>query len=314
MTATPPVPVGLPPVVAVVGPTGVGKSDLGVRLAESFDGEVINADAMQVYQGMDIGTAKLSVAQRRGVPHHLLDIWPVTAQANVACYQRMAREHIAEIGQRGRLPVLVGGSGLYISAVIDQLEFPGHDPKLRATLEEEVTSDGPQALHRKLAQVDPEAASRILPTNARRIVRALEVIAVTGEPFRATLPQPQAVLPALIIGVDRPREELDHALEQRVSRMWADGLVAEVAALDGLSQGPTASRAVGYRQVLEHLAGRISADQAQQDTVRATRKLARRQLSWFRRDQRVRWLQAGPGLTERAQMLVAEFTEASATT
>ena len=292
--------------VAVVGPTGTGKSALGIALARALDGEVVNCDSMQLYRGMDIGTAKLSEAERGGVPHHLLDIWDIAEAANVADYQRRAREVFDDILARGRVPILVGGSGLYVRAALDDLRFPGHDPRLREQLNEELTTHGPQVLHARLAQADPEAAAAILPTNGRRIVRALEVIALTGGSFRAELPEPTAVYPAVQLGLRLPRPLLDAALDARVQRMWERGLVAEVAGLTGLPDSPTARYALGYRQVLAHLDGEITEDEARAATARGTRKFARRQESWFGRDPRVVWLDAdAPDLVSRAQHLVA---------
>ena len=283
-----------PPVVAVVGATATGKSDLAVALARAIGGEVVNADSMQLYRGMDIGTAKLTEPERRGIPHHLLDIWPVTAPANVADYQRLARETIAGIRARGRTPVLVGGSGLYVRAALDDLAFPGTDPAVRTRLEEELADAGPAALHARLARLDPPAASAILASNGRRIVRALEVIEITGQPFAAALPAPAYAVPAVTVGLAADRTVLDLRIEARVSRMWERGLVAEVRRLEaaGLREGRTAARALGYAQVLRHLAGECTQDEARAETVRATRRFARRQESWFRRDPRVRWLDA----------------------
>jgi len=285
------------PVVAVVGPTASGKSELSLRLAAGLDGEIINADSMQLYRGMDIGTAKLTKAERGGVPHHLLDIWDVTETASVSEYQRLARAVIADVQARGRIPVLVGGSGLYIRAAIDNLEFPGTDPVLRARLEGELATLGPAAMHGKLASADPAAAAAILPSNGRRIVRALEVIELSGRPFSATLPAYDAVLAAVQIALAIPRQPLDERIAARVRRMFSDGLVDEVRRLadpaapgGGLRAGLTASRALGYAQVLRHLDGDWTEAQAEEETVRATRRFARRQESWFRRDPRVRWL------------------------
>lgn len=281
-----------PRVIAVVGPTAAGKSDLGVFLAQRLDGEVVNADSMQLYRGMDIGTAKLTVEERDGVPHRLLDIWDVTEAASVAEYQRLARAEIDRLLAAGRTPVLVGGSGLYVRGAIDALEFPGTDPAVRARLEEELAADGPGALHARLAVADPEAARAILPGNGRRIVRALEVIEITGRPFTANLPGHDSVYDTVQIGVDVARPELDTRIADRVDRMWQAGLVDEVRALEaaGLREGRTASRALGYQQVLAALAGECSDQQAREDTVRTTKRFARRQDSWFRRDPRVRWL------------------------
>ncbi|TDC73139.1 tRNA (adenosine(37)-N6)-dimethylallyltransferase MiaA, partial [Streptomyces hainanensis] len=284
-----------PRVIAVVGPTAAGKSDLGVALAERLGGEVVNADSMQLYRGMDIGTAKLTVAERRGVPHHLLDVWDVTVAASVAEYQRMARATIDRLLAAGRTPVLVGGSGLYVRGAVDTLEFPGTEPVVRARLEEELAAVGSGPLHARLAVADPRAAEAILPSNGRRIVRALEVIEITGRLFTAQLPGPgvdPGAYPTLQLGVAVERPELDERIADRVDLMWRAGLVDEVRALErvGLRTGRTASRALGYGQVLAALAGECDEAEARAETVRATRRFARRQESWFRRDPRVRWL------------------------
>jgi tRNA dimethylallyltransferase len=290
------------PVIAVVGPTAAGKSGLSLRLAQALDGEVINADSMQLYRGMDIGTAKLAAGQREGVPHHLLDIWDVTRTANVAEYARLAREALSAIRARGRVPVLVGGSGLYVRAVIDNLDFPGTDPAVRDRLEAELAQAGSPAMHARLARLDPAAAASILPGNGRRIVRALEVLELSGQPFAATLPGYEALDDVIQMGIQVPRTELDDRIAARVADMWREGLVAEVRGLAaaGLRSGRTASRALGYAQVLRFLAGEWPAERAEQETVTATRRFARRQESWFRRDPRIRWLADGPGLADRA--------------
>ncbi|MEU3631954.1 tRNA (adenosine(37)-N6)-dimethylallyltransferase MiaA [Streptomyces fradiae] len=281
-----------PRVIAVVGPTAAGKSDLGVHLARELGGEVVNADSMQLYRGMDIGTAKLTREERGGVPHHLLDIWDVTQTASVAEYQRLARARIDRLLAAGRTPVLVGGSGLYVRGAIDALEFPGTDPLVRARLEAELEELGSGVLHARLAAADPDAARAILPSNGRRVVRALEVIEITGRPFTANLPGHDSVYDTVQIGVDVARPELDARIAERVDRMWEAGLVDEVRALEGrgLRDGRTASRALGYQQVLAALAGECTEQEARDETVRATKRFARRQDSWFRRDPRVRWL------------------------
>ncbi|MFC9234674.1 tRNA (adenosine(37)-N6)-dimethylallyltransferase MiaA [Streptomyces decoyicus] len=281
-----------PRVIAVVGPTAAGKSDLGVALAQHVGGEVINADSMQLYRGMDIGTAKLTPEEQQGVPHRLLDIWDVTRAASVAEYQRLARAEIDRLLAEGRTPVLVGGSGLYVRGAIDALDFPGTDPEVRARLEAELAELGSGALHARLAAADPEAARAILAGNGRRIVRALEVIEITGRPFTANLPGHEAVYDTLQIGVDVERPELDERIARRVDRMWEAGLVDEVRRLEGegLREGRTASRALGYQQVLAQLAGERTEQEARDETVRATKRFARRQDSWFRRDPRVHWL------------------------
>ena len=302
---------GRPAVLAVVGATAVGKSDLAIALARQLGGEVVNADSMQLYRGMDVGTAKLPVSERAGVPHHLLDLWNVRVEANVADYQRLARACIAGVRDRGQLPVLVGGSGLYVRAALDHLDFPGTDPELRARLEAELAAEGPGALHRRLAAVDPVAAASILPSNGRRLVRALEVVELTGRPFAATLPDHRYAVPAVQLGLTLPRPVLDARIEARVDRMWQHGLVEEVRRLagHGLRAGRTASRALGYAQVLRFLDGELTEREARDDTVRATRRFARRQESWFRRDPRVRWLDAAdPELPERATSIVGEMS------
>ena len=281
-------------VIAVVGPTAAGKSDLALRLAHAVGGEIVNADSMQLYAGMDIGTAKLTVEQRQGVPHHLLDIWDVRQTASVADYQRLAREAIDAIRQRGRVPILAGGSGLYVRAALDPLEFPGTDPGLRERLEAELAERGPADLHARLAAIDPAAAAAILPSNGRRIVRALEVIELSGPPFAAAMPEYESVYPAVQIGLGVDRAELDRRIADRTGRMFAAGLVGEVAGLAaaGLREGRTASRALGYAQVLRFLDGQYPLAEARAQTILATRRFARRQESWFRRDPRVTWLAA----------------------
>ena len=285
-------PPAAPRVVAVVGATAAGKSDLAVALARELGGEVVNADSMQLYRGMDIGTAKLSTAERCGVPHHLMDIWDVTETASVAEYQRLARAVIDRLLAAGRTPVLVGGSGLYIRAAVDVMEFPGTDPLVRSALEAELDERGSGALHARLAALDPAAARAILPSNGRRIVRALEVVEITGRPFTASLPGHVSVYDTVQIGVAVPRPELDARITVRVDRMWEAGLPEEVRALEkaGLREGRTASRALGYQQLLAHFAGECAEDAARAETVRATKRFARRQESWFRRDPRIHWL------------------------
>ncbi len=292
------------PVVAVVGPTATGKSDLGVALAQAIGGEVVNADAMQLYRGMDIGTAKLSLAERHGVPHHEIDVLDPAQEASVARYQEAARADLAGLVVRGARAVLVGGSGLYVRAALDPLEFPGTDPAVRAELEARVQREGSRALHGELSAVDPVAAARIHPHNARRVVRALEVIAVTGRPYSAALPGPAGAVQAVRIGLDEDRSTLDARIAARVDRMWRAGLVEEVRGLGPL--GRTAARAVGYAQVLALLRGELTDDEARSATVVGTRRLARRQMGWFGRDRRVQWLRVGdPDLLERALDVVA---------
>ncbi len=300
-----------PPVVAVVGPTATGKTALAVELALRLGGEVVNADSMQLYRGMDIGTAKPDAAERRGVPHHLLDLWPVRQAASVAEYARAARAEIDRLRAAGVLPLLVGGSGLYVRAVLDDLDIPGTDPAVRARLSAELAESGPAALHARLAALDPAAAAAVLPSNGRRIVRALEVVELTGGPFRATLPEPRPHYPAVVVGLERGTADLDARVADRVDRMWAAGFVAEVEALaaEGLREGPTASRALGYAQVLAQLDGGLTADEARERTVTATRRFVRRQRSWFRRDPATTWFDAArPDLADAAGALLAGRT------
>jgi tRNA dimethylallyltransferase len=266
---------------------------------------------MQLYRGMDIGTAKPDLAEREGVPHHVLDIWHVREPASVAEYRRLARAEIDRLRSAGTTPVLVGGSGLYVRAVLDELDFPGTDPAVRARLEEELAAGGAPALHARLADVDPAAAAAVLPSNGRRIVRALEVVELTGGPFRATLPAPRPHYPAVVVGLDRDPAELDDRIAARVDRMWRRGFVDEVAALadGGLRQGPTASRALGYAQVLAQLAGDLAPDEARERTVSATRRFVRRQRSWFRRDPAVPWVDASrPDLLDAVMSVITART------
>jgi tRNA dimethylallyltransferase len=277
-------------VITVVGPTAAGKSALSIALAHELGAEVVNADSMQLYRGMDIGTAKLTPAEREGVPHHLLDVWPVTMTAAVAEYQTLARSAIDDILARGRVPLLVGGSGLYIRAVLEEFEFPGTDPAVRSRLEAELAAGGPAPLYERLRGWDPVAAGKILPSNGRRIVRALEVIELTGRPFTASLPAPTPHYRSVQIGVDRDPDELDERIARRVDLMWAAGLVDEVRGLDGIRDGLTAGRALGYQQALAQIDGSLTEDQAKEETVRGTRRFVRRQRSWFRRDPAIVWL------------------------
>ncbi|RHA43807.1 tRNA (adenosine(37)-N6)-dimethylallyltransferase MiaA [Cellulomonas rhizosphaerae] len=293
-------------VVAVVGPTATGKSDLGIALATALGGEVVNADAMQLYRGMDIGTAKLRPDERGGIPHHLLDVLDPHEDASVADYQTLARAELAAIEARGARAVAVGGSGLYVRALLDAMEFPGIDAAVREALESRVEAEGSRALHAELEAVDPTAAAGIGPRNARRIVRALEVIALTGRPYSASLPQHVYEVPAVQIGLDHDRATLDERIEARVARMWSLGLVDEVEGLLAAGLGRTASRAVGYAEVVAMLDGTLTPDEARAATAAGTRRLARKQMGWFGRDPRVHWLDAqDPDLVERALDLVA---------
>ncbi|MEP6598837.1 MAG: tRNA (adenosine(37)-N6)-dimethylallyltransferase MiaA [Actinomycetota bacterium] len=291
-------------VVAIVGPTATGKSELAVALATRLDAEIVNADSMQLYIGMDVGTAKINRAQRHGVPHHLLDLWPITKSAAVAEYQRLARSTITDIHGRARLPVVVGGSGLYVRGALDRLEFPGESLSIRNRLLSELAVSGPASLHARLATLDAAAAASILPTNGRRIVRALEVIELTGRPFLATMPAFESIYDCVQIGLDR--DDLDERVALRVDRMMQAGFLEEVRALltAGLRTSPTAGKALGYAQVMGCLddTGAVVGDLgvALEATVRATRRFVRRQRSWFRRDPRIRWFDAAaPGLLDQ---------------
>ncbi|KXZ61166.1 tRNA dimethylallyltransferase [Microbacterium laevaniformans] len=283
----------------VVGATGTGKSDLSLRLAEALTArgrpaEIVNADAMQLYRGMDIGTAKLSVAERRGIPHHLFDVLEVTDEAAVAAYQEAARTVISEIFHRGADAILVGGSGLYVSSVVYDFRFPPHDDILRAQLEADLEKGGPGPLLERLRALDPATADRIDARNARRIVRALEVAVQGDRGYGAVLPADPVLwhVPTTLIGVEVERATLVARLDERVTRMWREGLLTEVAALRdrGLEQGVTASRAIGYAQALAHVAGELDASEAIAQTQALTRRYARRQVSWFRRYADVRWV------------------------
>lgn len=298
---------GTLPVIAVVGPTGSGKSDLGVALAQRLGGEIINADSMQFYRGMDIGTAKLPEDERGGIPHHLLDILDVTEEASVSDFQAQARETIDRIRSRGNYPILVGGSGLYVRAALDVLEFPGTDPQLRRRIEDELESVGFEALRAKLRAVDPVSADRL--GDARRVVRALEVHELTDRPFSSFMPERTYYQPAVQLGLAVERPVLHVRLARRVDQMVQQGLLDEVRVLDaaGLRSGRTASRALGYAQFLKVLDGHWNTGQAVEDTVIATRKFARRQLTWFRADPRVTWLDFdNPELLKAATTAILE--------
>lgn len=298
------------PLLVLNGPTASGKSTLAVRLAQELTAagrpaEIVNADSMLVYRGMNIGTAKPTMAERGGVVHHLIDVLEVDQVASVATFQQLARAAIADCRHRGVIPLLVGGSALYVHAIVDDFEFPGTDPAVRARLEAELDALGAEQLYRRLVERAPEAAADILPGNARRIVRALEVLELTGS-WRARLPEwNYAIAGVQQWGLELPREQLDQRIEARVQRMWADGLVAEVRGLAerGLRQGRTASRALGYRQVLALLDGELTEAEAIEQTISGTRRFARKQLGWFRRDPRIRWLPTTePGLAEHLAM------------
>lgn len=288
--------------IAVIGPTGTGKSALALDVAERVDGEIVNADAMQMYRGMDIGTAKLTVDERRGIPHHQLDVWEVTETASVARYQQSAAADIEAILERGAVPVVVGGSMMYVQSLLDNWTFPATDPAVRARFEQRLAEIGATALHGELARVDADAAASIQPTDGRRIVRALEVVELTGQPFAASFPAIGAPRwDTVIIGLDWDTTHLDNRLAKRTDKMFADGLVDEVRALlrCGLRDGVTASRALGYAQVLADLDAGGDGSAAREPTFVGTRRYVRRQRSWFRRDHRIVWLDgAGPGLVD----------------
>lgn len=296
--------------IAVVGPTGTGKSALALDIAERVGGEIVNADAMQLYRGMDIGTAKLPQAERRGISHHQLDVLDVTETATVGIYQRAATDDIEAVMNRGLVPVIVGGSMLYVQSLLDEWAFPATDPEVRARWEARLAEVGVAALHGELALVDADAAGSILPTDGRRIVRALEVVELTGQPFAASAPtigEPR--WDTVIIGLDWDTEVLDERLRVRTDAMFDDGLVDEVRALQdrGLSEGVTAARALGYAQVLDALRdGGVDAAiaEARERTFMGTRRYVRRQRSWFRRDHRIHWLDgADPGNLDAALAL-----------
>ena len=285
------------PLVVIVGATGTGKSALSLDLAEGLaragrSAEIVNADAMQLYRGMDIGTAKLAPNERRGIPHHLLDTLDPRDEASVADYQRDARTAIDAIIARDAVPILVGGSGLYVSSVIHDFHFPGTDPEVRARLETELSEVGPGLLYRRLLELDPAAAGSIGPANGRRLVRALEVIEITGEPFGAGLPEDGGLWrPATIIALSAPRETLVVRLDARVEAMWRQGIVAEADALQQRGLGVTAARAIGYAQALGQLEGTMTESEAVASTAALTRRYARRQVGWFRRYREAAWIE-----------------------
>ena len=280
--------------IVICGATATGKSDLAVSLAKEIGAEIINADSMQLYRGMDIGTAKLSLDEREGIEHHLLDVLEVTEDATVAWYQDKARTAIAEIHSRGKSAVIVGGTGLYIKAILDDLNFPDTDPAVRERLNAEAEEFGVAQLFERLRLLDPAAAAAIDIQNVRRVIRALEVIEITGQPFTANLPREDSSLypDALQFGLVMDREKLTERIDHRVDLMWEKGLVAEVDALlvAGINQGTTARRALGYAQVISMRNGEISEEEAKEETKRATRQYARRQETWFSRDARIKWV------------------------
>ncbi|MFA5918951.1 MAG: tRNA (adenosine(37)-N6)-dimethylallyltransferase MiaA [Candidatus Nanopelagicaceae bacterium] len=280
--------------VVICGATATGKSDLAISLAQEIDAEIINADSMQLYRGMDIGTAKLTLEERKNIPHHLLDVLDVTEDASVAWYQLRARELIEEIESRGKNVVVVGGTGLYIKAILDELNFPDTDPEVRASLNKLAEQIGERAMHERLQKLDPAAALAIDSQNLRRVIRALEVIEITGKPFTANLPRKESTRypNAMQFGLVMDRENLDERIRQRVELMWERGLIQETDRLveRGMREGRTAQLALGYAQILKFRDGLISEVQAKEDTKRATRQYARRQETWFSRDERIQWI------------------------
>ena len=280
--------------IIICGATATGKSDLAVALAKEISAEIVNADSMQVYEGMDIGTAKLSLAERGGIPHHLLDALTVRQDSTVAWYQDAARTVIDQIHQRGKDAIIVGGTGLYIKAIVDDLNFPDTDPVIRSRLELEAIEQGAAVLFARLEKLDPAAALAIDRANTRRIVRALEVIEITGQPFTANLPREESSRypDAIHFGLSQDRESLDIRVSNRVDAMWEAGLIAEVEGLvvTGLLEGVTAQKALGYAQVLQMMDGLLTSDQAREETKRVTRQYIRRQDTWFSRDGRLNWL------------------------
>ena len=306
----------MPNLIAVVGPTGAGKSALAIDIAKHIiakggRAEIINSDSMQFYKGMDIGTAKLNPEERQGITHHLFDFLEITDESTAAEYQKIARPLIIKLQGDGITPILVGGSMLYVAAVLNLFEFPARDEALRAKLEQDLIDFGPHEMHRRLKALDPIAASRIIPENGRRSVRAIEIVTLTGEPFAAALPDvPQDWQPVLEIGINGDREDLRARLETRVHKMWQQGLVDEVKALEpkGIRDGKTSSAAIGYAQAIRQIDGEMTESEAIADTVRLTQKYARRQMSWFRRDQRIQWLDyQDPQATSKALALVDEW-------
>ncbi len=293
-------------VIAIVGPTAVGKTSLSLEIAEKLSAEIINADAMQIYKGMDIGTAKLALSERRGITHHQIDVLDPVEEANVSAYQKQTREIINDLLNKKVQPMLVGGSGLYVNSVLEDLEFPGTNLEIRAKYEEILEEQGVEVLYEMLERIDKEAAQNILPNNARKIVRALEVNELTGNNFNAKLPEPSPVFSDVRIALDMPRDLLDARIAERVHQMFKDGLVEEVKSLEPkLREGKTALRALGYSQVLSLLNGEITEQEAITLTINATKKFARRQLSWFRRDPLIHWLDAtSPQLLDQSLRLI----------
>jgi tRNA dimethylallyltransferase len=289
--------------IVICGATATGKSDLAVELAQKIDAEIINADSMQLYKGMDIGTAKITMDERKGVPHHLMDLLEVTEDANVAWYQEKARAAITDIHARGKNAIVVGGTGLYIKAILDELNFPDTDPVVRAELELEFATKGIAPLFERLEKLDPAAALAIDKANSRRVIRALEVIKITGKPFTANLPREESSrYPyAKQFGLVMDRDALSERISARVDLMWEKGLVQEAEKLvtAGILKGTTAQRALGYAQVIAQIEGRVTEEEAREETKRATRQYARRQETWFSRDERITWISPVQNALER---------------
>jgi tRNA dimethylallyltransferase len=289
--------------IVICGATATGKSDLAVALAQQIDAEILNADSMQLYKGMDIGTAKITMQERKGIPHHLLDLLEVTEDANVAWYQELARNTITEIHNRGKNAIIVGGTGLYIKAILDELNFPDTDPVVRAELELEFATKGIAPLFERLEKLDPAAALAIDKANSRRVIRALEVIKITGKPFTANLPREESSrYPyAQQFGLVLDRDALSEKISTRVDRMWEQGFVDEAEKLiaAGITKGVTAQRALGYAQVIAQIEGKVSEEEAKEETKRATRQYARRQETWFSRDERITWISPVQNALER---------------
>ena len=296
--------------VVICGATATGKSDLAVMLAQKIGAEIVNADSMQLYTGMDIGTAKLTTAERGGINHHLIDVLDIKDEANVAWYQSMARGVIDQLIEQGKSVVVVGGTGLYIKAILDDLNFPDTNPEVRQKITDEAERVGNEIMHEKLAKLDPAAALAIPKENLRRIIRALEVIELTGKPFTANLPrQESSKYPmAKQFGLVLDRSNLDQKIDERVENMWEKGFAREVSLLmtKGLEQSTTAKKALGYSQIMNYLNGECSEEFAKEETKRTTKAYARRQETWFNRDERIRWLPPATN-TVRLEKLLASI-------
>lgn len=293
--------------LAIVGPTASGKSNLAIQIAlalksEGIEAEIINADAMQLYRGLDIGTAKLSTVEMQGVEHHLLDVIDPTMEMTAAEYSRLAQDKIKDLISSNKLPILVGGSMFYVAAALDKLDFAPTDPVVRAELEAREKVVGKLSLHAELQALDPISAKNIHPQNSRKVIRALEVISLTGEPFASSFPDPQYLLPTLTLGIDVSRDVLKQRISQRVDQMWSKGIVEETRGLieSGQTLSKTAAAAIGYSQAAQQLKGELSESEAISETVQLTNRYARRQMSWFRRDKRIFWLTDGPNLLSQA--------------